>query len=53
MPRPILWTVGDRDRLIDKAWAEQAVERMGRVYRALGAQTELAVHPFSGGHGRI
>jgi dienelactone hydrolase len=49
-PRPILWTVGSEDKLIDDVWAERAVERMGRVYRALGAEKELAVHRFAGGH---
>ncbi|MEW6307313.1 MAG: alpha/beta hydrolase family protein [Verrucomicrobiota bacterium] len=49
-PRPILWTVGDRDKLIDKGWAEKALARIRRVYRALGAENDVAVHEFSGGH---
>jgi dienelactone hydrolase len=49
-PRTILWTVGDRDQLIDKAWAEQALERMRPIYRALGAEKNLMVQHFAGGH---
>lgn len=49
-PRPILWTVGDRDPSIDPEWAERALVRIRRVYRALGAEDAVHVDRFSGGH---
>ena len=49
-PRPCLWEVGDRDGLIDPEWAQGAVERLSRVYRALGAEPQLRVDRFEGGH---
>jgi dienelactone hydrolase len=49
-PRPILWTVGERDKLIDRDWEHKALERMRRVYRALGAEEAIAVQHFPGGH---
>lgn len=49
-PRPCLWETGSRDALIKPQWAEQALERMGRAYRALGADDRLMVDRFEGGH---
>src|SRR5262249_49337967 len=49
-PRTILWTVGDRDQLIDKAWADVALERIRRAYRAFEAEKEVKVQHFAGGH---
>ena len=49
-PRPILWTVGESDTLINRDWEQRALERMRRIYRALGAENEIAVHHFPGGH---
>jgi dienelactone hydrolase len=49
-PRTVLWTVGERDRLIDAAWAEKALARMRPAYRALGAERAVQLHRFDGGH---
>jgi dienelactone hydrolase len=49
-PRPCLWEVGNRDSLIDPEWAQGAVERLSRVYRALGAEPQLRIDRFEGGH---
>jgi dienelactone hydrolase len=49
-PRPCVWEVGSRDTLISPRWAEQALERMRRSYRALGALEDLHVDLFDGRH---
>jgi dienelactone hydrolase len=49
-PRPCVWEVGARDKLIAAKWADAALERMGRAYKALGADKQLQVDRFDGGH---
>jgi hypothetical protein len=49
-PRPCVWEVGSRDRLISPKWAARALERMARAYRALDAADHLHVDRFDGGH---
>jgi hypothetical protein len=49
-PRPCLWEVGNRDSLISPKWAEAALDRMRRAYKALGAEDQLLVDRFDGGH---
>ncbi len=49
-PRPCVWEIGNRDRLIAPKWADQALERMRRAYTALGAAEALQVDRFDGGH---
>jgi dienelactone hydrolase len=49
-PRPCVWEVGSHDGLIKPDWAKEALKRMGRVYRALGAEQNLLVDRFEGGH---
>jgi len=49
-PRPCLWEAGKRDGLIDPRWADSALVRMGRAYRALGAEAALHVDRFEGAH---
>lgn len=49
-PRPAVWEVGAKDTLIDPKWADVALARMGRAYRALGAEHNLHVDRFDGGH---
>lgn len=49
-PRPCVWEVGSRDSLIPARWANEALVRMGRAYRALGAADRLMVDRFDGGH---
>jgi hypothetical protein len=49
-PRPCVWEVGARDGLIAPKWAETALERMRRAYRAFGAEDSLQVDRFDGGH---
>jgi dienelactone hydrolase len=49
-PRPCLWEVGSHDTLIAPDWAEAALTRIGRAYRALGAESRLRVDRFDGKH---
>ena len=49
-PRPCLWEVGTRDSLISPEWAEAALVRICRTYRALGAEDRLRVDRFDGEH---
>jgi dienelactone hydrolase len=49
-PRPCLWQVGSRDKLLDPEWVQTALERIGRAYRAFGAEAQLKVDRFEGGH---
>jgi hypothetical protein len=49
-PRPCVWEVGARDGLIVPKWADQALERMRRAYKALDAADRLHVDRFEGGH---
>jgi dienelactone hydrolase len=55
-PRPCVWEVGSRDKLIIPKFADEALARMTRAYKALGAEEQLQVDRFEGGHewsGRI
>ena len=49
-PRPCLWEVGSRDDLVKPPWSDQALERLGRAYGALGAMDRLHLDRFEGGH---
>jgi dienelactone hydrolase len=49
-PRHCVWEAGSRDALIAPKWADKALERLGTVYRALGAEESLHVDRFDGGH---
>jgi hypothetical protein len=49
-PRPCVWEVGSRDRLIPQRWAEEALARIGRAYDAMGQKDHLVVDRFEGGH---
>jgi dienelactone hydrolase len=49
-PRTCLWEVGSRDGLLDPKLAADALGRIGRAYRALGAEDRLHVDHFEGGH---
>jgi dienelactone hydrolase len=49
-PRPCVWEVGSRDRLIAPKQAEEMLARIGRAYKALGADGQLIVDRFEGGH---
>jgi dienelactone hydrolase len=49
-PRPCVWEAGSHDSLVKPDWAENALARMERVYRALGAADQLQVDRFDGGH---
>jgi dienelactone hydrolase len=49
-PRPCLWEVGDKDTLISPKWAEIALARIRPAYAALGAEKNLRVDRFDGGH---
>jgi dienelactone hydrolase len=49
-PRPCVWEVGSRDSLIAPKWADEALTRMRRAYKALGAEEQLRVDRFDGGH---
>ena len=55
-PRHLLWETGDSDGLIKSPWAEMALARMQRAYRAFNAEDRLMLDRFEGGHrwsGRI
>ncbi|MEA2632303.1 MAG: hypothetical protein QOE66_2522 [Chloroflexota bacterium] len=49
-PRPCLWQVGSRDELLDPEWARTALDRIGHAYHAFGAEAQLRVDRFEGGH---
>src|SRR5262245_43442867 len=49
-PRPCLWEVGSRDSLLPADGVEQALTRLRRAYRAAGAEDQLHVDRFDGGH---
>lgn len=49
-PRHCVWETGSRDGLIKPKWAEMALERIRRAYRALDAEDRLSVDRFEGGH---
>ncbi|MEX0703497.1 MAG: prolyl oligopeptidase family serine peptidase [Planctomycetales bacterium] len=49
-PRPCVWEIGSRDGLIDPNWANEAMQRIDRAYRAAGAADNLYVDRFEGGH---
>ena len=49
-PRSCVWEVGSKDNLIAPKWADEALTRMRRAYKALGAEDQLQVDRFEGGH---
>jgi dienelactone hydrolase len=49
-PRSCVWEVGARDTLIAPKWADEALGRMRRAYRAYDAEDRLLVDRFDGGH---
>jgi dienelactone hydrolase len=49
-PRPCLWQVGSKDALLDPEWVQTALDRITRIYRAYGAEGQLRVDRFEGGH---
>jgi dienelactone hydrolase len=49
-PRPCLWQVGSRDKLLDPEWVQTALDRISRAYRAFNAEGQLRVDRFDGGH---
>jgi dienelactone hydrolase len=49
-PRHCVWEAGSRDGLIKPKWADEAVLRMQRAYKALGADKHLVIDNFEGGH---
>jgi hypothetical protein len=49
-PRPCVWEAGNKDALVMPKWSEEALTRMRRAYKALGAEDQLQVDRFDGGH---
>lgn len=49
-PRPCVWEIGAKDKLVDPRWAEVAIARMARAYVAAGAKENLIIDRFPGGH---
>jgi dienelactone hydrolase len=49
-PRSCVWEVGSRDGLIPAKWADEALTRMRRAYKALDVEDQLQVDRFEGGH---
>src|SRR5262249_15659803 len=51
-PRPCLWEVGARDKLVAARQAQEALARIRRAYKALDAEDQLSVDRFDGSHER-
>lgn len=49
-PRTAIWETGTRDGLIKQPWADDALTRIRRAYRALDADDRLIRDRFEGGH---
>lgn len=49
-PRPCVWVVGRRDPLMVRDWIPPAWERIRQAYRAFGAEDQLQMDEFDGGH---
>lgn len=49
-PRPCLWEVGRRDKLMVKEWIAPGLERMKRAWASYGAEDRLQVDSFDGEH---
>jgi dienelactone hydrolase len=49
-PRPCVWETGLDDELIPTKWADIAIARMRTAYKALGAEDQLKLDCFMGGH---
>lgn len=49
-PRHCLWETGSRDSLIVPKFADEALTRIRRAYRALQVEDRLLVDRFEGGH---
>ena len=49
-PRHCLWEMGSRDALIVKGWADKAIDRLQRAWKASGSPDHLQFHRFDGGH---
>jgi dienelactone hydrolase len=49
-PRPCVWEAGTKDALIIPRWADEALTRMRRAYKALNAEDQLQVDRHEGGH---
>jgi len=49
-PRPCLWEAGKQDKLMVAEWIPPAMDKMRRVWSALGAPDALEVDSFDGGH---
>jgi dienelactone hydrolase len=49
-PRPCVWEAGTHDALVIPRWADEALARLRRAYKALDAEDRLQVDRFEGGH---
>src|SRR5262249_55030221 len=49
-PRPGVWEPASHDPLVSPRWADEALTRMRRAYKALDADLQLQVDRFEGGH---
>jgi dienelactone hydrolase len=49
-PRSCVWEIGRQDKLLPPQWVEEALQRIRRAYTAYGADQELHVDHFEGGH---
>lgn len=49
-PRWCLWVAGKKDGLIKPEWADKAINRIRRAYRAHGAEDRLRVDRWDGPH---
>lgn len=49
-PRPCLWEVGQRDKLMVQEWIPPALDRMRKAWSSYGATDDLDVDSFDGAH---
>jgi len=49
-PRPAVWEIGSRDKLVKSTWANAAIARLKRAYKACGKPENLVIDRFEGGH---
>lgn len=49
-PRPAIWEVGRKDKLIPPGWMEKAADRLRSAYSAAGKPDAFQIHSFDGGH---
>ena len=49
-PRPCIWEIGAKDKLVKPDWAEKAKVRLNKAYAAAGKPGNVSFHHFDGEH---